>query len=131
MEESERQSTIIWDADNTFKRYVVEKGDVDAVWKEAAHIVEGEYFTGAQEQLYIENNGIIAAFDPKNGVTVWGSLQCPYYVHKALMALCGLPERQDSRRADGDRRRLRRKGRVSVHDRGACGTARDQVRQTG
>src|SRR6267142_3387138 len=71
---------------------MVEKADVDAVWKEAAHIVEGEYFTGAQEQLYIENNGIIAAFDPKNGVTVWGSLQCPYYVHKALMALCGLPE---------------------------------------
>jgi len=70
----------------------VEKGDVDAVWKEAAHIVEGEYFTGAQEQLYIENNGMIAAFDPENVVTVWGSLQCPYYVHKALMALFALPE---------------------------------------
>ncbi len=92
MEESERQSTIIWGADNTFKSYLVEKGDVDAVWKEAAHIVEGEYFTGAQEQLYIENNGGIATFDPENGVTVWGSLQCPYYVHKALMALFGLPE---------------------------------------
>src|SRR5712692_2860253 len=92
MEESEQQSTIIWGTDNTFKNYLVEKGNVDAVWKEAAHIVEGEYFTGAQEQLYIENNGVIAAFDSENGVTVWGSLQCPYYVHKALMALCGLPE---------------------------------------
>jgi CO/xanthine dehydrogenase Mo-binding subunit len=92
MEESEQQSTIIWGTDNTFKSYLVEKGDVDAVWKEAAHIVEGEYFTGAQEQLYIENNGVIAAYDTENGVTVWGSLQCPYYVHKALMALCGLPE---------------------------------------
>ncbi len=92
MEESERRSTIIWGPDNTFKSYLVEKGDVDAVWKEAAHIVEGEYFTGAQEQLYIENNGVIATFDPENGVTVWGSLQCPYYVHKALMALCGLSE---------------------------------------
>jgi CO/xanthine dehydrogenase Mo-binding subunit len=92
MEESERQSTIIWGADNTFKRYLVEKGDVDAVWKNAAHIVEGEYFTGAQEQLYIENNGVIAAYDAEIGVTVWGSLQCPYYVHKALMALFGLPE---------------------------------------
>jgi CO/xanthine dehydrogenase Mo-binding subunit len=91
MEESEQQSPIIWGADNTFKSYLVEKGDVDAVWKEAAHIVEGEYFTGAQEQLYIENNGVIAVFDAENGVTVWGSLQCPYYVHKALMALCGLP----------------------------------------
>src|SRR5213082_3003514 len=92
IEESERQSTIIWGSDNTFKTFLVEKGDVDAVWKEAAHIVEGEYFTGAQEQLYIENNGVIAAFDPKNGLTVWGSLQCPYYVHKALMTLLALPE---------------------------------------
>jgi CO/xanthine dehydrogenase Mo-binding subunit len=92
MEESEQQSTIIWGTDNIFKSYLVEKGDVDTFWKEAAHIVEGEYFTGAQEQLYIENNGVIAAFDLESGVTVWGSLQCPYYVHKALMALCGLPE---------------------------------------
>ena len=92
IEESEQKSTIIWGADNTFKSFLVEKGDVDAVWKEAAHIVEGEYCTGAQEQLYIENNGVIAAFDTANGVTVWGSLQCPYYVHKALMALCALPE---------------------------------------
>jgi CO/xanthine dehydrogenase Mo-binding subunit len=92
IEESEQQSTIIWGADNTFKTFLIEKGDVDAVWKEAALIVEGEYFTGAQEQLYIENNGVIAAFDPENGITVWGSLQCPYYVHKALMVLCGLPE---------------------------------------
>ena len=92
MEESEQQSTIVWGTDNTFKSYLVEKGDVDTVWKEAAHIVEGEYFTGAQEQLYIENNGVIGTFDPESGVTVWGSLQCPYYVHKALMALFGLPE---------------------------------------
>jgi len=92
IEESEEQSTIIWGGDNILKSYLVEKGDVDSVWKEAAHIVEGEYFTGAQEQLYIENNGVIAAYDPEHGVTVWGSLQCPYYVHKALMALCGLPE---------------------------------------
>jgi len=92
IEDSARKSTIIWGADNTFKSYLIEKGNVDAVWKEAAYIVEGEYFTGAQEQLYIENNGVIAAFDPENGVTVWGSLQCPYYVHKALMALCGLSE---------------------------------------
>jgi CO/xanthine dehydrogenase Mo-binding subunit len=92
IEEGERQSTVIWGSDNTFKTFLVEKGDVNAVWKEAAHIVEGEYFTGAQEQLYIENNGVIAAFDAKNGVTVWGSLQCPYYVHKALMKLFALPE---------------------------------------
>jgi CO/xanthine dehydrogenase Mo-binding subunit len=92
MEESERGSEIIWGADNTFKTYLVEKGDVDKIWEQAAFIVEGEYTTGAQEQLYIENNGMIAAFDSAQGITVWGSLQCPYYVHKALMKLCNLPE---------------------------------------
>src|SRR6202041_2967611 len=92
IDESERHSEIIWGADNTFKTYLVEKGDVDKVWNHAAFIVEGEYSTGAQEQLYIENNGMIAAFDPAQGITVWGSLQCPYYVHKALMKLCDLSE---------------------------------------
>jgi CO/xanthine dehydrogenase Mo-binding subunit len=91
IEESENRSEIIWGADNIFKTYLMEKGDVDGVWKQAGYIVEGEYKTGAQEQLYIENNGMIAAFDPQQGITVWGSLQCPYYVHKALMALCNLP----------------------------------------
>src|SRR6266478_2534141 len=91
IEESERSSEVIWGTDNTFKRYLVEKGNVDGIWEKADYVVEGEYRTGAQEQLYIENNGMIAAFDPLQGITVWGSLQCPYYVHKALMALCNLP----------------------------------------
>jgi CO/xanthine dehydrogenase Mo-binding subunit len=91
MQESERCSEIIWGSDNIFKTYRIEKGDVDSVWSKADHIVEGEYSTGAQEQLYIENNGMIAAYDAQQGITVWGSLQCPYYVHKALMALCSLP----------------------------------------
>src|SRR6202050_84674 len=91
MEESECRSETIWGTDNIFKTYRIEKGDVDAVWSRADYIVEGEYSTGAQEQLYIENNGMIAAFDAAHGITVWGSLQCPYYIHKALVALSNLP----------------------------------------
>src|ERR1700689_4302905 len=91
IEESERCSEIVWGEDNIFKTYLIEKGEVDGVWAKADSIVEGEYTTGAQEQLYIENNGMIAAFDAAGGITVWGSLQCPYYIHKALMALCDLP----------------------------------------
>jgi len=91
IEESERRAEIVWGEDNIFKTYLIEKGELDGVWEKADHIVEGEYATGAQEQLYIENNGMIAAFDAAHGITVWGSLQCPYYIHKALMALCNLP----------------------------------------
>ena len=90
MAESEKRAEIIWGEDNIFESYLIEKGNVDAVWANADYIVEGEYTTGAQEQLYIENNGMIAVFDAEQGLTVWGSLQCPYYVHKALMKLCDL-----------------------------------------
>ncbi len=78
-------------ADQVIKRYTINKGDVDSVWSEAAFIVEGEYSTGAQEQLYIEPNGVIAAFDSDGTVVIRGSLQCPFYVQKALMALFALP----------------------------------------
>jgi CO/xanthine dehydrogenase Mo-binding subunit len=83
---------IIWGDDNVFKSFLVNKGNVDDVWLTADFVVEGEYHTGAQEQLYIENNGAIAIANPAEGVTVWGSMQCPYYVHKALVKLFGLPE---------------------------------------
>src|SRR5580700_5659567 len=91
IDESERRSQIIWGEDNVFKTYSIDKGNLDDIWEKADYVVEGEYSTGAQEQLYIENNGMIAAFDTEHGITVWGSLQCPYYIHKALMALCNLP----------------------------------------
>jgi len=92
IEESERKDVIVWGEDNVLKSFLLEKGNVDEAWAGAAHIVEGEYRTGAQEHLYIENNGVIAEYSEADGVTVWGSLQCPYYVHKSLMAVFGLPE---------------------------------------
>ena len=91
IEESERQDAIVWGSDNVLKTFLLEKGHVDSAWANAPHIVEGEYRTGAQEHLYIENNGMIAEYSAENGVTVWGSLQCPYYVHKSLMAVFDLP----------------------------------------
>src|SRR5262245_59139283 len=82
---------VIWGTDNIFKSYSVQKGDVDAAFAEAALVVEGEYETGAQEQLYIEPNGMLAVADPQHGVTVWGSMQCPYYVYNALAGLFNRP----------------------------------------
>src|SRR5579872_6177616 len=91
IEDSLTKHAVIFGEDNVFKSYHMEKGDVDAAWAQADVIVEGEYRTGAQEQLYIETQGMISVANPAEGVTVWGSLQCPYYVHKALMPLFGLP----------------------------------------
>ncbi|MFN0205863.1 MAG: xanthine dehydrogenase family protein molybdopterin-binding subunit [Planctomycetota bacterium] len=73
-----------------FKEIIINKGDARAAFAKADFIVEGEYETGHQEQLYIETNGVIAV--PENGgVTIYGSLQCPYYVHKTLIPLLALP----------------------------------------
>ncbi len=91
IEDSLAKRTIIAGEDNVFKSYLVEKGDVDSAWARADVIIEGEYRTGSQEQLYIENQGMIAVANPREGVMVWGSLQCPYYVHKALVTLFDLP----------------------------------------
>ncbi len=91
IEDSLACKEIIWGEDNIFKSFCAEKGDVDSAWAAAAFVVEGSYETGAQEQLYIEPQGMIARVNEADGVTVWGSLQCPHYVHKALMILFGLP----------------------------------------
>jgi hypothetical protein len=64
---------VIWEGSefggtaNCFKSYLMYSGDaaatedgLAAAFETADSIVEGEYHTGAQEQLYIENNGVIA-----------------------------------------------------------------------
>src|SRR4029079_16688330 len=67
LHDSLNRKEIIWGEDNVFKSYTVEKGNVDEVWSSADFIIEGEYETGAQEQLYIENNGVIAIASPEDG----------------------------------------------------------------
>jgi CO/xanthine dehydrogenase Mo-binding subunit len=47
-------------------------------------VIEGTYRVGHQEQLYIENQAMIAVPRDDGGMTVHGSLQCPYYIHKAM-----------------------------------------------
>jgi CO/xanthine dehydrogenase Mo-binding subunit len=97
IEDSEKKEQIIWgegENANTFKTYLMQKNQVpipDEVWKNADFIVEGEYRTGAQEQLYIENNGVIAEYSPTEGVTVRGSMQCPFYLVHALTLVFNLP----------------------------------------
>lgn len=106
----EDRERIIWEGShaggtaNCFKQYCMYSGEAHATetglgraFEEADFIVEGEYHTGAQEQLYIENNGVIAeCFKAPDGslesVCVRGSLQCPFYVVHALTLVFGLPE---------------------------------------
>jgi CO/xanthine dehydrogenase Mo-binding subunit len=77
------------------------KGEILAEWKvvrgatEAAFarqdlvVVEGTYHTPHQEHAYIETNGMIAYPDGTGGIVVQGSMQCPFYVQKAVASALG------------------------------------------
>lgn len=90
---AERSPVRIYGADNVFKRLAIHKGavlDGDAFHEGSAGFVhEGTYRVGLQEQLYIEPQGMIAIPRDDGGVTVIGSMQCPYYIVKALKRLLG------------------------------------------
>lgn len=101
-EASLAKQDIIWGEDNVLKKITISKGCADVAEDAAsikaideaiaacAIVVQGRYSTHHQEQLYIEPQGVIAHWDD-TGVHVIGSIQCPYYVHKALVHAFGLP----------------------------------------
>ena len=70
----------------------LESGDVDAALADAEQVIEGTWRTGHQEHIYIECQGMIARFEDDGTLAVLGSMQCPYYVHKALVHAFGLPD---------------------------------------
>ena len=77
---------IQYGTDNVFKRILIEKENVEAALAAAPIVVEGEYFTGSQEHVYLETQGMRAHVDG-DVVVIQGSMQCPYYVVKALKPL--------------------------------------------
>ncbi len=80
---------------NVMKRYLITKGDsdVDAALASSAIVHHGSYSTHHQEQLYIEPQGVIAWWED-DGVHAFGSIQCPYYVHKAFVKALDLKPEQ-------------------------------------
>ncbi len=96
-EASLANDATIWGTDNVFKRYLITKGRADtddsaSAIDEALAACEvrvvGRYQTHHQEQLYIEPQGVIAWWD-ETGAHAIGSLQCPFYVHKAFVKAFG------------------------------------------
>ena len=80
-------------------------------------VVEGTYHTPYQEHAYIEPNGMVAMPDGPGGMVVHGSMQCPFYVQKAVASALGCDLSQRAHRADRDRRRLRGQGGRAVRAR--------------
>jgi CO/xanthine dehydrogenase Mo-binding subunit len=87
MEDSLAVRDVIHGTDNVQKRYLLEhelgERSIDDHIAACDIVLSGRYNVHHQEQLYIEPQGMIAWWD-EGGVHVTGSLQCPYYIHKAL-----------------------------------------------
>jgi len=82
------------ESEQQFATYQIDRGDPDKAFEDATLVVQGEYRVGHQEQLYIENQAMIAEPRPDGGVTITGSMQCPYYVHDALKRALALSDTQ-------------------------------------
>ncbi len=88
-----RPDQIQYGTDNVLKHLVITKGSIERALARAPLVVEGTYETGAQEHVYLEPQGMIAELD--GGVLVLrGSMQCPYYVLKALLHALGRDAKQ-------------------------------------
>jgi CO/xanthine dehydrogenase Mo-binding subunit len=82
---------LLYGQTNVFKELWIRKGhatdaELEAAFAGAAHVIEGSYATSPQEQMYIEPQAMMAQW--RDGrCHIVGSMQCPYYVHKAMKAL--------------------------------------------
>ncbi len=92
VEEALAGKQLVYGENNVFKDILISKGDLEQGFAAADFIVEETYRTGHQEHIYIETQGVIAIPESDGGVKLIGSLQCPYYVHKALKAIFDLPD---------------------------------------
>jgi len=72
-------------------QHQVKRGDPAAGFAMADQIIEASFQTPYQEHYYLEPQGVIAQPDGDGGVFIRGSLQCPFYVQKAVSKVLELP----------------------------------------
>jgi CO/xanthine dehydrogenase Mo-binding subunit len=78
-----RPGQIQYGDDNVLKRLRIMKGEVERALADAPVVVERTYETGSQEHVYLETQGMVALVDG-DVLVLQGSMQCPYYILKAL-----------------------------------------------
>ncbi len=83
---AEGHAIQIFGDDNVYKRISIRRG---AMGGREGIRVGGRYSTGLQEQLYIEPMSMLAWPRADGGYTVCGSMQCPYYIDRAVKRMLG------------------------------------------
>lgn len=89
-----KEETPVFELSQSYIHKSFTKGNLEEAKKKAVKVVEEEYSTGYQEQAYLEPQGMLVYFDEENKLTCIGSMQCPWYVHRAVMRACALNNEQ-------------------------------------
>ena len=75
---------------NVACRHQLERGDLKAGFRDAEVIIEADLMTPYQEHFYLEPQGCIV-IPEADSVLIYGSIQCVFYVQKAVARVLGLP----------------------------------------
>ncbi|MBU2567356.1 MAG: xanthine dehydrogenase family protein molybdopterin-binding subunit [Elusimicrobia bacterium] len=92
LEALKKDSPKIYGDNNVFKKYDIIKGDIAKGFKDADVRVEDVFTTNYQVHCYMEPQGMVADPQPDGGMAVYGTMQCPFYVHDAVAAILGVSQ---------------------------------------
>jgi CO/xanthine dehydrogenase Mo-binding subunit len=82
-------------ADNVASHFVMAKGDVEAAFAKAEHIVEARFGTGRHSGVPLETRGLVAYYDTSQGrLRVWGPTKVTHFNRGVLARLLDMPEAQ-------------------------------------
>lgn len=79
---------------NICDHFTLRKGDIEAGWREADVVVEGEYYLPMIQHATIETHVATALMENNNYLTVWTPAQSPFYLRQELAGALGIPMSQ-------------------------------------
>ncbi|MDI3516898.1 MAG: hypothetical protein PWP37_1241 [Thermotogota bacterium] len=89
IDEALKDDVHVHEPSNVKHFHRVRKGDIAAGFAQSDYIFENTFEVGYQEHAYLEPQGMVAVPDIDGGITVYGSMQCPYYVQSAVARVLG------------------------------------------
>ncbi|MFT4625572.1 MAG: 4-hydroxybenzoyl-CoA reductase subunit alpha [Myxococcota bacterium] len=95
-EAAERSDVVLHDLKrpgNITKYVKLAFGDTDAAFKDAALVLDNQYYFHGTTHAPIEPHCAVAHRDGEGLLTLWSATQVPHYVHRALSRVLELPPR--------------------------------------
>ncbi len=89
---ADADSPRLFGENNVFAHHKIRRGNTEVGFAECDAVIERTYRTGYQEHAYLETQGMLAVPSSEGGIDVYGTMQCPFYVHGAVADVLGLPQ---------------------------------------